>query len=152
MTVSPPRKDRRWLTVEIDWTVGKVLDDFYLTEEGRAAGAAEWRVLLLHRLAVEKPDLWGGPKPLSPSLDPSRMTEPTLPHDDGPTDRPDGVSERAWQNYSNARSTPGFPDRKGSISGAARAIVQRDPSKTKKQNTVRRDLYRVREAIEQKNK
>jgi hypothetical protein len=41
----PPRG--LWPSAQINWRGGKIFDDYGLTDAGRAAGAARWRVLLL---------------------------------------------------------------------------------------------------------
>jgi hypothetical protein len=50
----PPQKGQGWLTAEINWRSGKVLDndDDGLDAEGRAIWQPKWRVLLIHRIPV----------------------------------------------------------------------------------------------------
>jgi hypothetical protein len=43
----PPQKGAFWRSAQINWRTGKVYDDWGVTEEGRALGAAYWRRLLL---------------------------------------------------------------------------------------------------------
>jgi hypothetical protein len=61
---TPPRHHPHWSDIEINWDAGTVFDDFDLSDEGRAAGASEWRILLINRLALSQ--LWSEPLPVEP--------------------------------------------------------------------------------------
>ena len=69
----PPSRHRHWRDVEIDWEAGKVLDDFDYTEEGRPF--AQWRVLLIHQVALKHHWLNPVPQPSRLALQGARDLE-----------------------------------------------------------------------------
>jgi hypothetical protein len=63
-------------------------------------------------------------------------------------ERPAGMSNTRWNRYLDARHTNGFPNKRGSISRAARRIAA---AGSDEYQSVRRDLTRVLKALRKKN-
>jgi hypothetical protein len=62
----PPPKGNFWRKAQINWRAGKVLDDWGMSDEGRAGGLARWRVVLLvPRGPSVFEDIWRSSRPFA---------------------------------------------------------------------------------------